>query len=48
MNLQFVILLEKKIYKVCIAQKYQIKIYCLQFAYQGSFFLSNFMILAQL
>ena len=48
MNLQFGILLQKKIYIVCIAKKYQIKIYCLQYAYQGSFILSTFMILAQL
>ena len=44
MNLQFGILLQKKSYIVCIAEKYQIKIYCLQFAYQGSFTLSTFMI----
>ena len=48
MDLQFGILLQKKMHIVCIAEKYQIKIYCLQFAYQGSFILSTFMILAQL
>ena len=42
MNLQFGIFIQKKIYLVCIAEKYQVKIYCFQFAYQDSIRLSNF------
>ena len=40
MNLQFGILLQKKVlyYIVCIAEKYQIKIYCLQFIYLINFY----------
>ena len=48
MNLQFGILLQKKIYIVCTAEKYQKRFIAYSLHITGSFILSTFMILAQL